>query len=128
MRDEGGYTLLELMVVLLIVGILVSLAIVTYAGVQNKAYDTEAQANLHNAITAAKSYYTKQDASFAGLDARALQQEAQGIAFRDGADALFADVVYVSGVTPTGYTLKILSQSGARFTATGDHLGVTTDF
>ena len=116
------------MVVILIVGILVSLAIVTYAGVQNKAYDTEAQANLHNSVTAAKSYYTKEDASFTGLDAQALQQEAQGISFRDGADAALPDVVYVSGVTPTGYVLKILSPSGSLFTATGDHLGVTTNF
>jgi Tfp pilus assembly protein PilE len=117
-----------LMVVILIVGILVSLAIITYAGVQNKAYDTEAQANLHNSITAAKSYYTKEDGSFAGLDARAMQLEAQGISFRDGDAATSPNVIYISGVSATSYVLKIRSVSGAVFIANGDHLGVSTNF
>ncbi len=127
-RNEAGYTLLELMVVILIVGILVSLAMVTYAGVQNNGYDTEAKANLHNGVTAAKAYFTTNESSFVGLDAATMSIEVPGINFRDGATPGDANTVYLSGVSASGYTLRVLSQSGTIFTAVGQQLSVTGDF
>ncbi len=125
-RNEDGYTLLELMVVILIVGILVSLAMVTYAGVQNSGYDTEAKANLHNGVTAAKAYFTTNESSFAGLDAATMALEVPGINFRNGDNPADTDTVYLSGVSASGYTLRVLSQSGTVYTAIGNNLSVTT--
>lgn len=127
-RNEDGYTLLELMVVILIVGILVSLAIVTYAGVQNSGYDTEAKSNARNGVTAASAYYTSNESSYYGLNAAALAAEVPGINFRNGADPAEPNTVYVSGVSTGGFTLRVLSQSGTLFTAVGDHLASTASF
>ena len=57
-RDEEGFTLIELMVVVLIIAILVAIAVPTFLGARKKAQDRGAQSNLRNALTAAKTVYT----------------------------------------------------------------------
>jgi len=54
---EAGFTLIELMVVLLIIAILLAIAIPTFLGVTNTAGDRSAQSNLTNALTEAKALY-----------------------------------------------------------------------
>src|ERR1700728_3798043 len=54
---EAGFTLIELMVVLLIMAILLAIAIPTFLGVKNAAYDRSSQSNLTNALTSAKAGY-----------------------------------------------------------------------
>jgi type IV pilus assembly protein PilA len=48
---EAGFTLIELMVVLLIIAILLAIAIPTFLGVSKSANDRAAQSNLTNAVT-----------------------------------------------------------------------------
>ena len=55
---ESGFTLIELMVVLLIMAILLAIAIPTFLGVKGSAQDRSAQSDLSNALTAAKAIYT----------------------------------------------------------------------
>ena len=54
---EEGFTLIELMVVLLIMGILMAIAIPTFLSVTGSAGDKAAQSDLTNAVTNATSYY-----------------------------------------------------------------------
>ncbi len=54
---EAGFTLIELMVVLLIIAILLAIAIPTFLGVTGSANDRAAQSNLTNALTEAKALY-----------------------------------------------------------------------
>ncbi len=53
-KDEG-FTLIELMVVVLIIAILLAIAIPTFLGAQNKAKDRSAQSSLRNTVTVAKT-------------------------------------------------------------------------
>jgi prepilin-type N-terminal cleavage/methylation domain-containing protein len=55
---EGGFTLIELMVVVLIIAILIAIAIPTFLGARSRAQDRAAQASLRNALVAAKSIHT----------------------------------------------------------------------
>jgi type IV pilus assembly protein PilA len=59
-RDEtdSGFTLVELMVVVLIIAILVAIAIPTFLGQRRSAQDQRAQSNLRNAHTVLKVYWT----------------------------------------------------------------------
>lgn len=57
-EDEQGFTLIELMVVVLIIAILIAIAIPTFLGAQDRARDRAAQSDLRNAFTAAKSIAT----------------------------------------------------------------------
>jgi type IV pilus assembly protein PilA len=54
---DSGFTLIELMVVLLILAILLAIAIPTFLGVTKTANDRASQSNLTNAVTSAKSDY-----------------------------------------------------------------------
>jgi type IV pilus assembly protein PilA len=61
-RQEGereeGFTLIELMVVVLIIAILLAIAIPTFLGARKRANDRAAQSSLRNSLTAAKTIYT----------------------------------------------------------------------
>ncbi len=57
-RSELGFTLIELMVVVLIIAILLAIAIPTFLGARTRAQDRAAQSNIRNALTAEKTYYT----------------------------------------------------------------------
>jgi type IV pilus assembly protein PilA len=57
-QREGGFTLIELMVVVLIIAILIAIAIPTFLGARQRAQNRAAQSSLRNALTAAKTIYT----------------------------------------------------------------------
>ena len=57
-REDEGFTLIELMVVVLIIAILLAIAIPTFLGARDRANDRAAQSSLRNALTAAKTLYT----------------------------------------------------------------------
>jgi len=57
-REDKGFTLIELMVVVLIIAILIAIAIPTFLGARSRAQDKQAQSNLRNALTAEKTFYT----------------------------------------------------------------------
>ena len=56
--DEEGFTLIELMVVVLIIAILIAIAIPTFLGARQRAQDRAAQSDLRNGLTAEKTFYT----------------------------------------------------------------------
>jgi len=56
-RDEEGFTLIELMVVVLIIAILIAIAIPTFLGTRKTANDRAVASNVRNAFTAARTYY-----------------------------------------------------------------------
>jgi type IV pilus assembly protein PilA len=61
---EAGFTLIELMVVLLILAILMAIAIPTFLGVTGSANNRAAQSNLTNALVAAQSFYESNNQTF----------------------------------------------------------------
>ena len=84
---EDGFTLVELMVVVLIIAILIAIAIPTFLGARVRAQDRSAQSNLRNALTAAKVYYADGDT------------QDYGFAIAD-LDAVHANLPFVAGNAP----------------------------
>ncbi len=64
---DDGYTLVELMVVLMIMAILLAIAIPIFLGVSGTANDRAAQSNLATALTAFKSEASQHGQTYSGL-------------------------------------------------------------
>ncbi len=56
-NNQKGFTLVELMIVVAIIGILAAIAIPQFAAYRQKAYNSSSQSDLKNAKTALEAYY-----------------------------------------------------------------------
>jgi type IV pilus assembly protein PilA len=134
-QREGGFTLIELMVVVLIIAILIAIAIPTFLGARQRAQDRAAQSNLRNALTAEKTYYTdnqqySQDVATGGAlksIENSLDWQASAAPAANG--AVYVLVTSTSGTANDIVTLGSHSASGTCFylkdTATGASAGTT---
>ncbi|OGL24732.1 hypothetical protein A3A68_02355 [Candidatus Saccharibacteria bacterium RIFCSPLOWO2_01_FULL_48_13] len=83
-----GFTIVELLIVIVVIGILAALVIVTYTGIQQRARDTERKTDINAIHGQVEAYYaqngaypaladintsTWRDANITGLDDAALQ-------------------------------------------------------
>jgi type IV pilus assembly protein PilE len=57
---QKGFTAIEVLVVIIIVGILVSIGVVSYSGYQKRAYDASVQSDLDSIAGELESYRTRQ--------------------------------------------------------------------
>ncbi|MGH2640594.1 MAG: type IV pilin protein [Actinomycetota bacterium] len=134
MRNERGFTLIELMVVILIIAILILLALPTFLGARERAWDRAAQADIRNAFAAERAYYSD-TLTYTTVPAEMTAIEA-AITYVDGDTPLVTHVAYlhhhvatnelfVSAMSSSGtcWYLREIDGGGAEF-ATDPACGV----
>jgi type IV pilus assembly protein PilA len=129
-EEEQGFTLIELMVVVLIIAILLAIAIPTFLGAKGKSQDRAAQSNLRNALTAEKTFYT--DNQFYTASATPLAVIEPALQFTTGTPTAAGSVgVAVTSVNGTGtndnVVLQAKSAGGNCFTIMDEAISGSTD-
>ena len=112
--DEEGFTLIELMVVVLIIAILIAIALPTFLGARTRANDRAAQSSLRNALTAANILFTDTE-DFTGSTPAGLTTIAPSLTFVAGPSTGFKEVSVVAAPTGQKWWAVAMSKSGTCF-------------
>ena len=137
-NKEEGFTLIELMVVVLIIAILIAIAIPTFLGARARAQDRAAQSSLRNALTAAKTLYTDQNDYSTALPGSAttglqsvepsLTYVAAGTASTDPKTVSVAVTTPSGGTANTQWSAAAMSKSGTCYTINDVSTGPGTTY
>jgi type IV pilus assembly protein PilA len=108
-RDERGFTLIELMVVVLVLAILLGIAIPTFIGARSRAQDVSAKSNLRTAVDVATVLFASGPAS---MDAAALVAEEPSLSYVDDPAVSSGPSTLSVKSSPLGWGAAALSSSG----------------
>jgi len=127
-EDEQGFTLIELMVVVLIIAILIAIAIPTFLGAQDRARDRAAQSDLRNALTAAKGVATDFEGLFKrsstlAIDVSTMEAENGSLDYVDQGAAP-ADPLLVDNKVFFAISADFKSMFLQRKSTSGDYFGL----
>jgi type IV pilus assembly protein PilA len=126
-RNEKGFTLIELMIVIAIIGILAAIAIPQFSAYRTRSYNAAAEADIRNLATAQEAYYTDK------LTYNNIVSGPGGLAganygFSQSANVTLTSTVSAAGVNPPTYQITSTHAKGNKtYTITGPGGTITSN-
>ena len=118
--DEAGFTLIELMMVVLIIAILIAVLIPTFVGARSRAQDRAVQSSVRNALIAAKVIYSDHG-DYTEATVTALESTEPALDFVDATTPPSgSNGISVDPVSQTYFVAAGRSKSGACFLVRDD--------
>lgn len=102
--ERSGFTVIELLIVIMIFGILVAIAVPSYLGFRDRTADSSAKANVRAALPAVGAFRAE-NGTYTGMTVAALQAIDQSVKL-DG-DPVVTGTTYCVHSTVRGNTWKI---------------------
>lgn len=127
-RSESGFTLVELLVVMLILGLLAAIAIPSFFNQRDKARDADAKSAVRTAQTAMETYATDNGGSYLAADPAALITIEATLNDADGGDgSADGDALTVTNLAAKAYTVTVASSNAPNtFSINRQAAGTTT--
>jgi prepilin-type N-terminal cleavage/methylation domain-containing protein len=123
-QSESGFTLVELLVVMLILGLLAAIAIPSFFNQRDKAKDADAKELVRTAQTSIETYATDNGGAYTGATPAALIAIEQTLNNADGGDGSGnGDALAVSGLAADEYTVTVTSETGNVFNIVREDTG-----
>jgi type IV pilus assembly protein PilA len=104
-RSESGFTLIEMLIVVIVMGILTMIALPSYLTLRTRAYDATAKSNITELIPSVGAYY-QDNQTYVGMTLAGLK------ASYDSAIDTTKYVLPVADLTATSYCIQ--ASSGTR--------------
>jgi len=117
-HGEAGFTLVELLVVMLILGLLAAIAIPSFFNQRDKARDADAKATVRTAETAMETYATDHQGSYAGVSAN-------GAELVTIENTLSGKTIAVSYPAGSSYKVSVTANTGNVFSIERSNAGST---
>ncbi|MGE3444491.1 MAG: type II secretion system protein [Acidimicrobiia bacterium] len=119
---DAGFTLVELMVVVMVMAILLAIAVPQLLGARSRAQDTVPKTNLRNALTSARILYDA-SATFSGADATGMTSAEGGFTFVTGASTQPSEISVAANASQ--WSAAAMSASGTCWVLTTDGSSVS---
>ena len=114
-RSENGFTFMELLAVILVIGVLAAIAIPTFLSHRNKGFDSDAKSNVRNLVTHVESCFA-QERNYRDCDGDDSTGQADDALSLGEIGATWGsapgEVEVLGGTTQTSYTARAVSKNG----------------